>query len=124
MAEFLDLISSLGFVERDEASPVNRRELTTLCHGCFRVFAHTPKLIDIVLKQPPRQARFRRGRQIGRSKGAQLFRISVLARYVALYSDWSVAERFKMKTRLNSKGTVLHADGIKKSFENTAFSSA
>ena len=80
MAEFLDLISSLGLVERDETSPVNRRELTTLCHGCFRVFAHTPQLIDIVLKQPPRQPRLRRGRQIGRSKAAQLFRISVLVR--------------------------------------------
>ncbi len=80
MAEFLDLISSLGFVERDEASPVNRRELTTLCHGCFRVFAHTPQLIDIVLKQPPRQRRLLPGRQIGRPKAAQLFRISVLVR--------------------------------------------
>jgi len=84
VAEFLDLISSLGFGERDEASPVNRRELTTLCHGCFRVFAHTPKLIDIVLKQPPRQARLRRGPDwsIERRATLQDFRSCALDRVV------------------------------------------
>jgi hypothetical protein len=80
VAEFLDLISSLGFVKRDYASPVNRSNFATLRRGCFLVLAHTPQLIDLDLKQPPRQRRLRRRRQIGRSKGAQLFRISVLLR--------------------------------------------
>ena len=38
-------------------------------------------------------------------------RIFPLARQIALHSDWAVSGAFKMQTRLNSKGTVMCADG-------------